>query len=121
MNILLESELYKEFVENTRRRYEKHRELLKWSSEPESILELGIGSGIMTIEVIFPLIPQNIKEYIGCDKFDSPLMTAIKTIDNKKFQTYQMDAATKNIPEEFKNRFHHIFANNVFHHSQDTR
>lgn len=113
--------LFKAFVVSTKKRYEKYSEMLKWNSEPESILELGIGNAVITKEVILPLIPKNIKEYIGCDKFELPLKLAAENVIHENFKTYQMDAASKNIPEEFKNKFHHIFVNHLFHHTIDIR
>lgn len=101
--------------------YPKHSKLLKWSSESESILDLGIGDGRVTKELILPIIPNNLKEYIGADISETMLNHSKQIIHHEKFLTIKMDALTQKIPEEMKNRFQHIFSNFLLHHIQDTR
>lgn len=96
------------FVDIAKELFQNHWDLLKWNSESESILDLGIGDGRITKEVILPLIPCNIQEYIGCDISDTMLYQAAKTIDLNKFKTYQLDASTRSLPCEMKSRFDHI-------------
>lgn len=100
---------------------QKHKELLKWNSEPESILDLGIGDGRMAKEVIFPLIPSNIDEYIGGDISETMIASVKKMISHEKFKTIVINAQTTSIPSELKNRFDHIFSNFLLHHTQDVR
>lgn len=99
----------------------KNAKLLKWKSEPESIMDLGVGDGRMTKEVILPSVTKNIKEYVGADISEVMLKNAEKTIDHEKFRTVVLDAQTKKIPVQMKNRFHHIFANFLLHQTRDTR
>lgn len=112
---------FKKYADYTRSLYMKFAKELKWSEEPESILDVGIGGGELSTYVLLPILPEKIKEYIGCDLFESALKIAEGNLNHEKFSTYQMDILTKNIPEEFKNRFHHVFANYLFHHTQDLR
>lgn len=122
MSLLRErSPYFNDFINKTNSLYQKYGKLIKWSTEPVSILELGIGNGILTEKVLLPIIPKNIKEYIGCDVFEPILDFASEIVTHDKFKTYQLDVATKNLPNELKNRFDHIFSNNLFHHIQDTR
>lgn len=109
------------FVDTTKAFVENPSKHLKWSLKPESILDLGIGDGKMTKVVILPLIPINIKEYIGGDISEKMLSSAKATISHEKFKTLRIDATTKNLPNELKNRFDHIFSYNLFHHTQDLR
>lgn len=103
-------------VNATKNVFEKHANLLEWNSEPESILDHGIGDGKMTNEVILPLIPRNIKEYVGADISNTMLETAKQTVKHDKLKFVQLDAATRELPNEMRNRFHHIFSNLMLHH-----
>lgn len=108
-------------IEVERTLYKKYSKLLKWSLEPESIMDLGIGDGRVCKELVIPMIPNNIREFIGTDASDTMLRYAEKTIDHEKFTTLQIDAATKELPIELKNRFHHIFSNFLFPYIKDIR
>lgn len=111
-----------QFIDITKQLYQKHQKpLLVWSSEPESILDLGIGDGRTSKEVTLSIIPKNVKEYVGADISEVMLKVAEKTVQHEKLSVVQMDAATKNLPDNMNNRFHHIFACYLFHHVQDLR
>lgn len=108
-------------IKNLNNYFQKYGKLIKWKSEPESILDFGIGDGRLSKEVLFPKIPKNIKEYVGVDISEVMLKSAKETIKDSRFNTYQLDAATDSLPEELKNRFDHIFASGLFHHVQNIR
>lgn len=110
-----------EFIETSKRRYETIKKYLKWRPEPESILDIGIGNGFFTKRVIIPFIPQNVKEYIGCDKFETTLNSAVETNVHENFKTLQLDITSQNIPGNLRNKFEHIFVNHIFHHIQNLR
>lgn len=115
------SENLDQFVDIARVLFEKHKTLLQWFPEAESIIDLGIGDGKLTKDVILPIIPTNIQEYIGCDISENMLASAEKTIQLLHFQTRQMDITSENLPSEMIGRFHHVFANYLFHHLQELR
>lgn len=109
------------YVDVARNIFNKHKNLLKWNDEPESIMDLGMGDGRVTKEIFLPNIPQNIKEYVGCDISLDMLISSKKVIGHSHFQTFQMDATVETVPAEMRGRFHHIFSNYLFHHIPNTR
>lgn len=110
-----------EFVDITREIYRKYKTLLKWDQEPEAIMDIGVGDGRMTNEVILHIIPNIIKEYCGSDISNNMLVSAKETVRHPQFNTIQMDAATQHLPQQLRNRFHHVFANYLFHHVNNIR
>lgn len=94
---------------------DKYGHLIKWGNVPESIFESGIGDGKVTREVIIPRLPENIKEYIGSDLSQQMLDFCKAQINFPKFQTFQMDICTEEIPQEYQNRFEKVFASLLLH------
>lgn len=109
------------YIDITKQLYRKHSKLIRWRHVPESIMDLGIGDGRMSKEVVLPMVPEDVIEYVGADISKTMLSSAKTTMNHKKFKTIEFDASTKNLPDDLKNRFHHIFSNYLFHHIQDTR
>lgn len=101
--------------------YQKHSKLIRWHQVLESVMDLGIGDGRTSKEVVLPIVPQSLNEYVGADISVTMLASAEKTVNHNIFKAIELNAATKNLPDELKNRFHHIFSNYLFHHIQDTR
>lgn len=105
----------------TKNLLDANKKLLKWQQKPESILDLGIGDGKTTKEVIIPILPCNVKEYIGADISEEMLQSARKTIKLEAFKTLQIDGTTKCLPADMFNRFDHIFSNYFFNYIKDVR
>lgn len=109
------------FVDATWKLVNMNKTFLIWRQEPESILDLGIGDGRTTKEAIIPILPKNIKEYIGADISEIMLQSARETINLETFKTIQLDGTMKCLPPELLNRFHHIFSNYFFNYIHDVR
>lgn len=109
------------FVEATKKLANKNKIFLKWRLEPESILDLGIGDGKITKEAIIPILPTNIKEYVGADISEIMLHSARETINTETFKTIQLDGTSKCLSFDILNRFDHIFSNYFFNYIQDVR
>lgn len=122
---MLNPKLYRRHVSVTinanRNLYEKYGKHLKWKEQPEIILDVGIGDGIITNEVIIPFIPNAIEEYIGCDISDIMIESVESLIKHPRFKTLKLDITTKEIPENLLNKFSHIFANYALHAFSDIR
>lgn len=101
---------------------QKYLKLLKWNkSEEVSILDIGMGDGKISKELILPIIPKGIREYVGSDVHQTVLNFAKEKLTHPKFTTVELDVTTKNLPKEMQNRFDYVFALHVFHHVPDLR
>lgn len=100
---------------------QKYKELLKWNESFTSVIDLGIGDGRMAKEVIIPILPFNIKEFVGCDISNSALEHAKSIINLPTFKVIKMDISTLNMPPEMKERFTNIFSSFCLHNIKNTR
>lgn len=105
----------------TRILFEKHGKLLKWKTESEAILDVGVGDGTIARDVFLPSTPENLKEYVGSDISEAMLKRAKDIVLHPKFSTINLDITNKNVPQQLLNRFHHIFVNLVLHALNDPR
>lgn len=92
----------------------KYWNLIRWGKDSESVFEAGIGDGQVTKEVLIPLLPDNIKEYVASDVSNRMVDFANTVIDNSKFKFIQLDICD-DVPLEYHNRFHKIFACFLLH------
>lgn len=83
---------------------------LEWDEDNVSILDIGIGDGRMTKEVLIPSFPKKIKELIGCDISESALQHSRSVINSPLFETLKMDIATTVLPDQLKNKFNYVFS-----------
>lgn len=99
---------------------EKFKELIVWK-ENESIFEFGMGDGRNTKEALLPRLPKNFKEYIGSDK-SATMIDYVKTNILEPRATFMVfDISSDTVPEEFENRFDHVFGFFVMHWVKNTR
>ncbi|XP_072394127.1 juvenile hormone acid O-methyltransferase-like [Diabrotica undecimpunctata] len=96
---------------------EKYRHLIKWRKN-ESILEFGIGDGSNSENSIRPILPKDYKEYIASDLSVSMLNHVKETYSIPKSQFRNFDISEEP-PEDFKNRFDHIFSLFTLHMVQN--
>lgn len=106
-------------VDITKKIYDKHQMLLKWNYESESVLDVGIGDGMIAKKIIIPSLPTNFKEFLGCDISEEALDSARERIKMPNCHLINMDISSKNIQSEYKNRFDHIFCNRCLHNLHD--
>ncbi|CAG9832734.1 unnamed protein product [Diabrotica balteata] len=87
---------------------EKYGHLIKWRKN-ESILEFGIGDGSNSENTIRPILPKDYKEYIASDLSVSMLSHVKENYSIPKSQFRNFDISDEP-PEDFKDRFDHIFS-----------
>ncbi|CAH1108135.1 unnamed protein product [Psylliodes chrysocephalus] len=97
----------------------KYRHLLKWKNKA-SILEFGFANGHNSNQVLRPLLPNDYKEFIGSDISKQMVEEAKKEFRMPRSNIVQM-SIDGNIPDEFHNRFDHVFSFLTMHLVQNPR
>ncbi|XP_028141119.2 juvenile hormone acid O-methyltransferase-like [Diabrotica virgifera virgifera] len=93
---------------------------LKWKNN-ESIFEFGMGDGSNSKSVLFPILPDNYKEFIGSDVSRRMVEYLRRNSTDPRARFVLLDISADSIPKEFVNRFDHIFGFAVMHWVKDTR
>lgn len=95
--------------------FEKYWHFIRWSSLPENIIDVGIGNGQVTQNVILPLLPKYIEQYLGADVAEVMLDFSKTVIKHPRYQTIQLDICSKDIPLQLQNKFEKVFACFLLH------
>lgn len=101
---------------------ENYLRLIKWSRNSEEILDIGCGDGQVTIEILLPNLPRNCSRIIGTDKSENMVNFAKRSyssISRTQFVTF--DISEEILPEQFQQRFDHIFSFYCLHWVQNQR
>ncbi|KAG5890838.1 hypothetical protein JTB14_016216 [Gonioctena quinquepunctata] len=98
----------------------KFGNLIKWKNQA-SVMEFGHGDGGNFRESLLPHFPPYVKECVATDISESMVEYARKNQVHPSLKYYQLDIATKKVPDEFLNRFDHIFSFFVMHRVKDTK
>uniref|UniRef100_A0A6P7G8F3 Juvenile hormone acid O-methyltransferase-like n=2 Tax=Diabrotica virgifera virgifera TaxID=50390 RepID=A0A6P7G8F3_DIAVI len=96
------------------------KNLIKWKDN-ESIFEFGMADGSNSKSVLFPILPDNYKEFIGSDVSRRMVEYLKRNNDNPRASFVIFDISSETIPAEFVNRFDHIFGFAVMHWVKNTR
>ncbi|KAG5865527.1 hypothetical protein JTB14_035898 [Gonioctena quinquepunctata] len=99
---------------------EKYKYLLSWT-KGESILDVGVGVGITTKNILLPYVPEDFKEIVCCDVSEEMLKTARKNFQHPRVSFLHMDISTKDLPSGLENRFDHIFSFFCLHWVQNPK
>ncbi|KAG5890834.1 hypothetical protein JTB14_016212 [Gonioctena quinquepunctata] len=84
-------------------------------------MEFGHGDGGNFRESLFPQLPPYVKEFVATDISESMVEHARKNQVHSLLKYYQLDISTKKVPDEFLNRFDHIFSFFAMHRVKDTK
>nr|XP_023028331.1 juvenile hormone acid O-methyltransferase-like [Leptinotarsa decemlineata] len=104
----------------TKKYLEKYRNYIIWKNKP-SIMEIGHGDGGNSKSSLFPVLPEDLKEFIATDKSAKMIEYAEKNSVRPLMKFKELDIETKYIPTEYLNRFDHIFGFFVMHMVKDPR
>ncbi|XP_017780256.1 PREDICTED: juvenile hormone acid O-methyltransferase-like [Nicrophorus vespilloides] len=82
---------------------------IKWKSG-DSILDIGSGSGEVTMEVLAPLLPNDFEKLVGLDISPEMVNHAKKQNKNPKIDFIVCDIGSENITKTIDEKFDHIFS-----------
>lgn len=75
---------------------EQYSNLFKWKNDgSESFIDIGCGSGDVTMEILLPLLPKNIKSLIGTDISADGINFCKKHFENGAVSFQQSDIAAE--------------------------
>lgn len=101
---------------------ENYFRLVRWKKDgEESILDIGCGTGDVTMDILQPLLPKNYGKLVGADVSENMVDFANSHYKQKKVSFITMDVATKELPVDMEEEFHHIFSFYCLHWIQDQR
>lgn len=70
----------------------KHLSKLNWKNDgSDTLLDIGSGTGDVTIDYIKPLLPENFKMIIGCDKSIEMVKFCREKYENERIKFFQLD------------------------------
>lgn len=92
--------------------------LFQWR-EGEEILDVGCGIGNVTHNVILPMLPKSFKQVIAFD-ISVEMLKFTDRFAHPKVKYMQYDIASK-MPDDFEERFDHIFSFYCLHWVKDQR
>ncbi|CAG9861139.1 unnamed protein product [Phyllotreta striolata] len=98
---------------------EKYKHFIKWKPNA-SILEIGFANGFNSSRSLVPMLPHDYKEFIATDISQDMLEDARESCVIPRSSIMQMDV-TENIPNEFRERFDHIFSFFTLHRVKNPR
>ncbi|KAJ3657540.1 hypothetical protein Zmor_009335 [Zophobas morio] len=76
----------------------------------DCIMDVGAGEGSVTLEVLFPKLPNNFKKLVLCDVSSGLLDFAKNRTDDERIDFFEMDIGTSAIPDHFRQYFNQIFS-----------
>ncbi|XP_017780260.1 PREDICTED: juvenile hormone acid O-methyltransferase-like [Nicrophorus vespilloides] len=88
---------------------ENYINAIKWKNG-DSILDVGSGSGEVTMEVLAPLLPHDFGKLVGLDISPEMVNHAKKQNKNPKIDFIECDIAFENITNTVQEKFDHIFS-----------
>ncbi|CAH1184056.1 unnamed protein product [Phyllotreta striolata] len=81
----------------------------------ESICDIGCGDGTFSVEGLAPRLPDNFERLIACDVSEKMLDFARDKYPLPKFEFVEFDVSADDVPDEFRNAFHHVFSFYTMH------
>ncbi|CAG9828874.1 unnamed protein product [Diabrotica balteata] len=107
-------------VSTTKDHLSKYKHLIKWKNE-ESIMELGVGDGNCSMYCLQPFLPNHYKEFVAMDISEAMLEYAKNNINLPNTRFVQCDVGSKDIDDEFIEKFDHIFSFYCIHMIENIR
>lgn len=101
---------------------ENYFRFVKWDPEVQSnVLDIGCGDGDVTVHLLLPKLPRNIRQLIATDISDEMLLFAKTKCRSDKVSFRKLDISTKEVPTDFEENFDHVFSFYCLHWVQNQR
>ena len=77
---------------------DEYAHLMQWRpDETDSLLDIGCGSGDVTIDYILPILPKKFSRLVGCDLSEQMVHHARDTFQSGKISFEQIDISSANL------------------------
>ncbi|KAG5890581.1 hypothetical protein JTB14_012709 [Gonioctena quinquepunctata] len=96
-------------VDYTKSHLIKYQHLIKWKRNA-AIMEFGYADGGASQSTLFPVLPDDFKEFVGTDISEKMIEYARMKTKHPKMRFSVLDIATKELPNDLVGRFDHIFS-----------
>ncbi|VEN40877.1 unnamed protein product [Callosobruchus maculatus] len=97
-----------------------HLKMIEWHKE-ENILEIGVGDGRCTTELLIPSFPKDFHSYVGTDISESMVEFAKENYKLPRVKFMKLDIQSPEIPATLHEKFHHIFSMLCLHWVRNNR
>lgn len=99
---------------------ENYVRLMRWKkSGREKILDVGCGSGDVTMDILLPFLPKDFDKLVGCDSSEEMVNYANKKYSSSRVDFVKLDISSEKIPDDLEEEFDHIFSFYCMHWIQD--
>ena len=86
----------------------EYSHIIQWRLDGEdSVMDVGCGSGDVTIDFLQPLMPGNFQKLIGTDISKEMILHASKTYQNLNVSFEVLDIEAE-LADKFRNQFDHV-------------
>lgn len=101
----------------------KYLKFIEWNQNgDDDIIDIGCGTGNVTVEILLPNFPSSIKRLLAVDVNTKMIKTALEKYSNfnSKVDFGVLDMGEE-IPDNYKEKFNHVFSFFCLHWIQDQR
>lgn len=100
----------------------KHLPRMKWKKNgPITVLDMGSGSGDVTMEILYPKLPKNLNQLVGVDISKPMVDYSTSNNTNPKIRYELMNVAGAEVPNKFEQAFDYVFSFFCFHWISDQK